>query len=166
MKPFLIVVFTILAFNVNAQISDTTTFHFSDVIKVDSLDKAALYINARKFMVSEFKSAKDVIQLDDKETGIIVGKGLMMIPVAVMFASTEVPVRFKISIECRETRYKYEISDFIVGKELAGSEFPIQEKPKRLPSKLYVKICDNVILDTKIMVADLKKSMSDKGNNW
>lgn len=42
------------------------------VVQVDSTTTAdQLYIRAKKFMTTYWKSAKDVTQLDDKESGII-----------------------------------------------------------------------------------------------
>ena len=48
---------------------------YTEVIKVDSLNAKELYNRAKKWIVLNYKSANDVIQLDDKEDGILIGKG-------------------------------------------------------------------------------------------
>lgn len=49
---------------------------YSEIIKVDSVKSQELYIRAKVWFVHSFVSAKNVIQLDDKESGKIIGKGL------------------------------------------------------------------------------------------
>ena len=49
--------------------------NYSEVVNVDSVKKEELYNRAKHWLVETFNSAKDVIQIDDKENGEIVGKG-------------------------------------------------------------------------------------------
>ena len=50
--------------------------NYTEIVKIDSsINKATLFLNAKMFFVNEFKSAKVVIQLEDRESGTIIGKG-------------------------------------------------------------------------------------------
>src|ERR1700685_53659 len=51
-------------------------YEFTEVVQLDSsYKKDDLYRNAKLFFTDVFKSAKDVLQYDDREQGKIVGKG-------------------------------------------------------------------------------------------
>ncbi len=88
--------------------------YYSGVITVDStLKKDVLYINVKKFFVDIFKSGKDVIQLDDKEAGVVIGKGYFIVPFKANFMYTyEMQVWHLIRLAVKDGKYKYEISDF------------------------------------------------------
>ena len=55
--------------DINRQISTT------NVIDVEGKSKDELYILANSWFVAQFNSGKSVIQLNDKEAGVIIGKG-------------------------------------------------------------------------------------------
>lgn len=70
----------------------------SDVVNVDSmLTKENLYSNALAFFALEFKSANDVIQMKDAETGKLIGKGIVD------------GRSITIGISCKNGKYKYDI---------------------------------------------------------
>ena len=47
---------------------------YSEIVKVDSTSSPELYLRAKTWFVRNFNSANNVIQLDDKESGKIIGK--------------------------------------------------------------------------------------------
>ena len=49
---------------------------FTELAEKQSLNKAAMYKNVKIWFAEYFNSVKDVLQMDDKELGIILGKGL------------------------------------------------------------------------------------------
>ena len=89
-------------------------YEWSEVIQVDtSLKKDDLYRNAKLFFANEFKSAKDVLQYDDRGEGKVVGKGNFFIEdlqsaFMVMFTDKRT-VNFTLEIYCKDGRYKYRI---------------------------------------------------------
>ncbi len=87
--------------------------NYSEVIQVDSgITKNELFTAARKWFANAYKSANDVIQMQDKEAGEIVGKGIVTglyrIP---LNPSVTVNVYHTVSITVKDGRYKYEITD-------------------------------------------------------
>ena len=88
---------------------------YTEVIKVDSnVSSKELYIRARTWFAETYRSAKDVIQMDDKESGILVGKGNFKYTSSVFMGSegTKGWVRYTITISVKDGRYKYEITNF------------------------------------------------------
>lgn len=90
------------------------SIYYSEVVTVDSsLKKGDLYINAKKFFVDAFHSGKDVIQLDDKESGNVIGKGYFTIVWKANFMySYEMQIWHTIKVSVKDSKYKYEITDF------------------------------------------------------
>lgn len=88
---------------------------YSQIIKVDSaLSSNELYHRARAWFAETYRSAQDVIQMDDKENGKIIGKGNIRYTSKIFFGSegTKGWIRYTISIHVKNGRYKYEVSDF------------------------------------------------------
>ena len=75
----------------------------SEIVTVDSTTKNELYVRSKQFFVDYFKSANDIIQLDDKDEAIVIGKGASKIP--------DLLILYSIRIQSKEGRYKYEIYD-------------------------------------------------------
>src|SRR5665647_1743863 len=57
----------------------TQKIEYTDLVKVDStLTSDELYTRARSWFATAFKSANNVIQMEDKSSGIIIGKGTIL----------------------------------------------------------------------------------------
>lgn len=89
---------------------------YTEVIRADSIQAKQLYQRAKYWFTEAFKSAKDVIQLDDPENGIIIGKGLVEVygSPAVLQKATTMHIHFQLTVASKFGRYKYEIKDFSV----------------------------------------------------
>jgi hypothetical protein len=89
---------------------------FSEVVIVDStLDKNHLFSSGRSWFNNSFRDSKEVLQIQDKESGELSGKGLFTYsPNAfALSACTKGTIRFTVSIHVKDGRYKYVLSDFI-----------------------------------------------------
>lgn len=86
---------------------------YTGVIKVDSVSKNELYNRAKLFFVKNYKSANDVLQLDDKETGQIIGKGIFKIPTGTGLMARTSTVLHRLSITVKDGRYKYEVANLV-----------------------------------------------------
>lgn len=49
---------------------------FTKIVQLDSVKKEDIYIKALAYFTYNYKSGDDVIQLSDKEKGVIIGKGI------------------------------------------------------------------------------------------
>jgi len=84
---------------------------FNEVIQLETFKQNQLYLNSKQFFADAFKSANEVIQMDDKESGIIIGKGFVDISAKMLTATFPVKMWYTIKIQSKDGRYKYEIYD-------------------------------------------------------
>ena len=54
---------------------ESTKYTYQEVIEVSNISKDDLYTRARAWFVKGYKSANAVLQMDDRESGTIIGKG-------------------------------------------------------------------------------------------
>jgi hypothetical protein len=87
---------------------------YTEVVQVPGASQAELYARAKLWFASTFKSAKDVVQAEDKEAGIIQGTGFQEIIVMAMGLPIHERLWYTIKIAIKEGRYKYDITDFRV----------------------------------------------------
>ena len=93
----------------------TNKIAYSEVVYVDSLtSKQVLFSRAREWFAKAYKSSTNVIQMEDKESGKIVGKALITVYMTTVFGSHEESgnINYTITIYVKDGRYKYEITDF------------------------------------------------------
>lgn len=87
---------------------------YSDVVIVDSaLHKLELFSIAREWFAKTYKSSINIIQMEEKESGKIVGKALMQVYYKAM--GMDCPggyISYTISIYIKDGKYKYEITNF------------------------------------------------------
>ena len=151
---FLFVMFVLISFSSFGQaifpIDEKGEIVYSGVVNVDSINSKELYVRAHEWFANTFKSAKDVIQLDDKEAGEIVGKGGFEVHENVMI----VHVEFTAKIETKNEKYKYVFSNF------SYKDYLLEE--------ITFNVSDAQNLNTKILniIDGLKKSMNKNTNNW
>ena len=100
----------ILAFS---QFNDST-FEYNQIDSVPG-SKTEVYIKARTFIASYFTSAKNVIQMDDKEAGTIIAKGFFEIEGAKGGFGNHLgfdKIWVTITINAKDNKYRCKITDF------------------------------------------------------
>lgn len=98
--------------NVILPVDDSTgEIIFSDVVKVDSVSSSELYTRARQWVAVNFVSAKDVIQMDDKQSGTFIVKAMTDVRTTFMVKSPCGVVTYTLTINVKDGRYKYSFSN-------------------------------------------------------
>jgi hypothetical protein len=150
----------LLPFFAHAQlpVKDGKVF-YAEVINIDSADKSELYSRARKWFEHEYIAPKNVIQVEDKENGEMIGRGLFEFPVL----SNQASVYYVINVAVKDNKYKYEVSSF--STLLLDKKFEPMDYPKLWGSKkkFYSR------LDTSVqqLITSLKESMLKRNaDNW
>jgi hypothetical protein len=119
----LILFISVPAITVIAQ--DTTRVDpvtYSKVIQADSLSKDALYSAIYDWFIANYKSANDAIQTSDKETGIIVGKGVIIYDYGkTTYSCYKGYIKYTIRVSIKDNRYKVEIENFYHTVNLGSS---------------------------------------------
>jgi hypothetical protein len=92
------------------------TYSQSMYVKVVNIvpgTKAELFVRAKAWLVKAFVSVKDVIQMEDKEAGKIIGHGILYTPHQAMIGySGYDPVKFTITIDVNDHRYRCVLDEF------------------------------------------------------
>lgn len=88
-------------------------------VLIDSLpgSKDDLYVRANEWMAKAFVSSKDVIQMQDKQAGKIVGKAVIMVHTP---SHTDEEVGYTITIDAKDGKYRCILSNFIHKSTITG----------------------------------------------
>lgn len=145
--------------------------------KIDSIEgsQSQLFTKANEWVAKSFNDAKSVIQMSDKESGKIVGKGVMssQSSMGALIGSSTIYVKYTITITVKEGRYKVDLTDFIatdmVNRDAYGGVTNTQIN-KTLGSDVgrttYPKIWNNVkgdcYVNSKLLIKSLKEHMKSK----
>ena len=144
---------------------------YTEVVEVESKSKDDLYTSAREWFAKSYNSANNVIQMDDKESGKIVGKALMPVYHKAFGSDYDSGnIHYTISIYLKDGRYKYEVSDFYHTGTVAGvPDYGNCEKMINTEKKAYRKAFNYYLLqmddNSKAMVHGLKESMLTKATS-
>ena len=161
MKTF---IFLLFPFFVNAQKSilpeKDGKVIFTDVVTVDStVKKEELFNRARVWFVTEYRSANDVIQMQDKDAGIIIGKGSFIVSNGVGIMINTLKVANTIKLYFKDGKYKYEITDFNVYEgDLPGT--PISQKAPGYGKKSWQNMLYAINDEVKKAINRLETSMN------
>lgn len=93
--------------------NDEGVYSVSEVVQCDSMTASDIYLKARLFIASAYKSAQHVTQLEDDKAKTIVIKAL--VPFVFRWAGIPTPyghINYTVTISCKDGRYKVEISNF------------------------------------------------------
>jgi hypothetical protein len=129
---------------------------YSDEIQLQGVSKDEIYTRTKHWFINTYSSGKDVIQLDDKENGEIIGKACFKEKWPLSFyTSMSVNVWKTIKIQIQNNHVRFEISDFRLknyyllsqNQSITDVGIPLEEWNKRHNSrnmKFYPKINEQV----------------------
>ena len=152
-------------------------YEYSEVVFLDSTyKKDMLYKNSKLFFTNAFKSAKDVIQYDDREEGKVIVKGNFSVEgsqsgILLPFFIEEWKIDFSLEIFSKDGKYRYRLYDFNILRIADNSViFPINIDDayketqtgitKKLDKKLFVEMLDKI----NGTISSIKSYMSKKSN--
>lgn len=111
MKKFIFISLFVITAAINSWGQEVLTF--TKVISTDSIGKPKLFSTVLDWFASTYNSANDVIQMSDKDEGIIVGNGSMSYSYGKMtYLCYEGYINYKIKIYIKDNRYKVELTNF------------------------------------------------------
>lgn len=87
--------------------------HFAKTIEVSNLSQEQIYSKSKVFFSTNFNTVKDVIELDDKENGIIIGRAYTIINIQYDKYTRPIPLTFLIKIESKKNICKVDIYNLI-----------------------------------------------------
>jgi hypothetical protein len=132
---------------------------YTETVNIDSVNGNELYNRAKNWIIHNFKAPKNVIQVDDKEQGIILCNGTFHIN----FGGKTPAISNTLEIEVKDNKYRYTMTDFHYLDD--NGDFDAENYPKMWLSKngFYKRLSEK----TKEILYSLKKAMLEKiDNNW
>lgn len=113
-KGLLLLLFMNLVITAHAQEDNSEELKFSTVIQSENnADKATLYVSLRSFMASYYHNSKEVIQVDDKDADIIIGKAKSIFDSpSLMLSAYEGWIDYSLKLQARDGRVRIEVSHF------------------------------------------------------
>ena len=100
--------------------TETGNVLYQEVVPIEAATTAQIYSRAKATIATTYKSAKDVIQLDDKDAGRIVAKGNFRLG-----DRSSVYVNHTTTVEAKDGRYRITIGDLVA--EGSGLVMPFGE---------------------------------------
>jgi hypothetical protein len=150
--------------------SDTHLITYQGVIEAPGVSKAVLYTRANAWVAKTYRSANDVIQMQDKDAGQLILKGLSRVTSRGANAGV---VRHTLTIYVKDGRYKYVLTDFTHDASAApnvASGGPLEQAEANLfgfgglgSKKTWADVKSQADIDARGLVADLQKAMALKG---
>lgn len=159
-----VICLTIISFI--ATISFGQNLTFSEVVEVDSLSKKQIYNLSKEWFAHAFNSAQNVIQYENAEEGKLIGKGTFKYKGKPMVSGTNStgPVTFTITIESKDNRYKFTLTDFSHSLGVVP-----QDKPKGIMNVAMKDLWKDCNKESEEIINSLKKYITNKSvsdNNW
>ncbi len=169
-KIFLIVIMSIFyGFGIELPVDEKTgKVTYTEVVQLDSsVTKSQIYTTAREWIATTFKSAKNVIQMDDKESGKIIAKGNLQLVGIVMHSLLRNGnsqcmghMNFTLSIQAKDGRYKYILTDFV--RESVSTGYPPTAIENVMASGLRKAVKEAIIVQTGEKARSLIVRLKDK----
>ena len=108
---------------------------YSEVIQAPGASQAELYLRAKLWFVDAFKSARAVVQADEREAGLIQGRGWRSIYTAAAGFTMQSKLWYTVKLALKDGRYKYDISDFQV--EPFPSQYYLNPSPTPIEAIIF-----------------------------
>ncbi len=150
----------------------TKLIAYQGVVEVPGVSKADLYTRAHAWVANTYRSANAVIQMNDKEAGQLVAKGLTRVTTKSLGIVVDAGVvRHTLTIYVKDGRYKYVLTN--LAHEAGGaanilSAGPLEQEQGNLYAlgtgkKLWNDIKQQANRDAYNLIAELQESMVLKG---
>ena len=174
--------FTLSSF---AQVEEKTELKFSKVIEASGLTKAQIYASVRAWVAEYYVSAKEVIQMDDKDEGVLIIAPEMIYKTGKMVLSAyDGNIKYRLKIATKDGRFKVDVFNFYhrnkpgnaprcqVGLITDAEECDDKSMNKRSSNKVWLDIKEKVEKNSLVIFTDIekhiKKAVASKNedDNW
>lgn len=146
-------------------------YEYTEVVNAEETTKEKLYANAETFVFNSFRSAKDVVQLDDTDAKNISGIGTFRVHFSGLNSLMEYYVRFRFVIQCKDNRYRYFLNHFELADGSASCPLEDEKKIKHFATKnMRSQIFAQTEAQSRELINSLKAHMNSNtqptDDNW
>jgi len=143
---------------------------YSDVVQSEEKSKSELYENAKFWIVSTLKSGDNMVELDGTNSDQIVGTGNLLLNDVLTGwdkrdKTTQTSLNFKFIVFCKDGRYKYEISNFLLSYK-DGNRMFIETGLEKIKPPLYMKKEQHTSVFETNMKSAINSSINDLISNF
>lgn len=117
-------------------VNDEGAYEYSDTVEVEGATADELYSRAKAWVANAYRSAQNVVQLDDKDAHRLIIKGNSRETYLMM---GQVTVRHVVTIETKDGRYRYRMTGFVVDYD-GGNSTPLEGEIKPGKKKLLRRV--------------------------
>ena len=155
--------------------STTHLITYQGVVQVPGATQAELYSRAREWFAVTFGSAKEVLEMDDRGLGKLIGRAYAQFDFSSGFGPiVSLSMWRTIKIESKDGRYRYTLNDFALGGSLAQPQEPkpiekwfegFQRSGKplgKMASKMVESTATGIQQTAGAEIASLKKALASK----
>lgn len=107
---------------------------YAEVVQAPQLTQAELYTRGKVWFVNTFKSAKAVVQTEEKDAGLLIGTAWSPFTVKSMGIPITYKLWYTVRLAFKDGRYKYEINNFMTEAEPSTSN----PSPNQSPIESYL----------------------------
>lgn len=158
--------------------SITNKITYTEVVHTDStLLTADLFTLARIWFAETFRTSGAVIQMEDKQSGVLIGKAEVPILYKALGVTHDLQnVLFTLSIYFKDGRYKYEATDFIYQQKSPSPLIEFSDIPfeyiyfnrdlgdRKFNNKTRLSFVSQLDTQIKLILIDLTSSMKKKNS--
>ena len=103
--------------------SVTQKITYQGVVQVPGASQLELYSRAREWFAATFGSSKVVLEMDDRESGKLIGRAYAQFEFSGGFGPTLPWAMWRtIKVEMKEGRYRYTITNFMLGNSITSPD--------------------------------------------
>lgn len=158
--------------------SETHQVAYTGVIDVPGATKNELYARGKVWFANAFKSAQNVIQADDKDAGLLVGKGWTQTYITIVLTPASEKLWYTVKLSFKDGKYRYVITDFMFESEYskynthpaphAAEPYVTPTKKDGTPTNLARKWGSALDASAQKTVASIQAGMSKAaaGSDW
>lgn len=149
-----------------AQKNDGPVMDVSKTVEIEGASKAELYNRATAWFYRTFRSGKNVLELQDKEAGMITGKGVIAYDAPAFSPGTNFTGYFYLTmaVDVKDGKYRYRIEN-ISHEALKGGVWSVDLRGKRhVLRKVRERANDEVAKLAESLEAGMQKTYKD--DNW
>lgn len=139
---------------------ETGLITYTEVVPVEGVSQQELYKRARSWFATTFHSANDVVQLESKDEGKIIGKGIAVINIGNLPSD----MHFTLTLQFKDNRYRYEFTQIAFNSGGDTKRWPMEgmffNDHARKKNGQYTKLHQSYLDQTNSAIASMVTSLN------
>lgn len=136
---------------------------YQEVVEVPGANKLQLYKAAREWFAKAYEDSKEVLEMDDRESGVLIGSGFSKVEAAQLWSSVKVEIKDgKYRYTLNEIKVKWPTTELLTDGPLAAV-FP--ETGGKELTGYWKRFKEQTLQNLQALATNLKATMAKAGSN-